>query len=195
LLKPGFTSQSYVYNSSQRDGATQGAHLGLAYQLTGNISLNAVVGASYSDNSNDPFQHTTDISPTANVSLSYTYLPGDYVQVGVTQAHNSTDVIQPGTDGSLTQYEDTTAVFVDVNHKLTEKLTGTVIGQYSYSSFVGGAASMDADQLVDVGVNLTYQITQHFSADCGYNFDDLFSQLQSRGFSRNRVYLGLSANY
>ena len=188
--------QSYVYNSASRDGDAHNVHVGLKYQLTANLSLSAVIGVAYSINSNDPFQHSEILSPTANVSATYTYTPGSYVQVGVTQAHNATDVVQPGTDGSLTQYQDTTALFADVSHQFTQKLTGSLVGQYTFSSYQGGSAQQTGgDSAVDVSLNLTYQITRHFSADAGYNFDDLFSQLQGRPYSRNRVYLGLSANY
>ncbi|MDR3459106.1 MAG: outer membrane beta-barrel protein [Verrucomicrobiae bacterium] len=187
--------QSYIYNSSARDGSSHNAHIGLTHQLTANLTLNAIVGASYSDNSNDPFSQSQTVSPTATVSVNYTYLPGSYVQFGVNQGHNATDVVDPGVNGSITQYQDTTTVYADINHKITEKLTGSLLGQYSYSSYEGGANNSNADSAINLGLNFTYQITRHFSADAGYNFDKLFSSLAQRGFVRNRVYMGLSANY
>ncbi|HSY19549.1 MAG TPA: outer membrane beta-barrel protein [Candidatus Acidoferrales bacterium] len=187
--------QSYVYGSNSRDGASQGAHVGLTHQLTANITLNAVVGVSYSDNDNDPFNHSRVVSPTANVSMNYTYLPGSFVNIGVTQAHNATDVVQPAATGGITQYQDTTGVYADWNHRITEKLSASLIGQYTYSSYQGGANNNNADSGVDASVNVTYQFTRHFSADAGYNFDELFSGLAGRQFVRNRVYMGLSANY
>jgi hypothetical protein len=188
-------NQSYVFNSNSRDGASHGAHVGLTHQLTENISLNAVAGVSYSENNNDPFSQSKVVSPTANVSMNYTYLPGSFVNIGVTQAHNATDVAQVGANGSLTQYQDSTAVYADVNHRITEKLSASVIGQYTYSSYQGGANNGNADSGVDASLNVTYQFTRHFSADAGYNFDELFSGLAGRQFIRNRVYMGLSANY
>jgi len=195
IANPVDGHQSYIYQSSSRDGSSHGAHIGLSHQLTGNISLMGQVGASYSDNSNDPFNHSQVVSPTANVSVNYTYLPGSYVQVGVTQAHNATDEVQPGAKGGITQYQDTTGVFADWNHRITEKLMGTLIGQYSYSTYQGGAAQSQTDSSFSASLNLSYQISRHFSADAGYNFDDLISGLDGRGFVRNRVYLGLSASY
>jgi hypothetical protein len=195
-LYQGVVPQSYIYNSSSRDGDAHNVHVGISHQLTASLALNAIVGVAYSINSNDPFQNSEVVSPTANVTLTYTYHPGSYVQLGVTQQHNATDVIQPGANGSLSLYQDSTTVFADINHQITDKLSGSLITQYGFSSYEGGAAaSTGGDSTVDVSLNLTYQISQHFSADAGYNFDDLFSQLQGRPFSRNRVYLGLSANY
>jgi hypothetical protein len=196
--KPGAApavQQSYVYNSDARDGTSHEAHIGLSHQITANLSVALMAGASYSDNSNDPFNHSKVISPTANFSTTYTYLPGSYLQFGVTQAHNATDVVQPGANGGITQYQDSTGVYFDVNHKLTEKLMATFIARYQFSSFEAGAASSQTESTVDASVNLTYQISRHFSADAGYNFDDLLTGLAQRGFVRNRVYMGLSANY
>jgi hypothetical protein len=51
------------------------------------------------------------------------------------------------------------------------------------------------------GVNLDYLISQHLSAEVGYAFDLLSSDVDDyfaddvRGFSRNRVYLGLRARF
>ena len=108
---------------------------------------------------------------------------------------NATDVVQPGADGSLTQYQHSTSVYADLNHRITEKLMGTLICRYVYSSFEGGAANTQTESDYNVGINLSYKISRHFSADAGYNFDDLITPLSGRSYERNRVYLGLSATY
>jgi hypothetical protein len=187
--------QSYVYSSSSRDGNSHEAHVGINHQLTANLTLAATIGVSYSANDNDPFYHNVNISPTANISLSYNYQPGNYVQFGVTQSQNSTDIVTPGANGSLTQYQNTTVVYADINHQIVHNLAATVIGRYQYSVFQGGAANQNADQQIDVGLNLTYTFNRHFSADLGYNFDDLISDLTGRPFTENRVYLGVTATY
>jgi hypothetical protein len=184
-----------VYRSSSRNGDSHDLHVGMTRSLTPNLQLALQAGVNYSDNSNDPFNHSQNVSPTANASLSYTYKPGDYLQFGVTQSHNATDVVNPGTDGSLTQYEETTAVYADLNHKLTEKLFLTLIGRGSYSTFNGGGAAGNNDVAVNASVNLTYVFNSHFSADLGYNFDDLFTSVDNRDFARNRVYFGMTASY
>jgi hypothetical protein len=63
-----------------------------------------------------------------------------------------------------------------------------------YNTYEGGAAGSLDQTDYSVGVNLNYRISQHFSADAGYNYDDVVSQVGG-GYDRNRVYLGLSANY
>jgi hypothetical protein len=46
-----------------------------------------------------------------------------------------------------------------------------------------------------LGLNLEYRFNSNFSADVGYNYDRLESDLGGRSFDRNRVYLGITATY
>jgi hypothetical protein len=86
-------------------------------------------------------------------------------------------------------------VYADLNHKITSKLTGTLIGRFVYATFEGGSVNSTEEYSYNVGLNFNYQISRHFSADCGYNYDQQVTPLTGREFVRNRVYLGLSANY
>jgi hypothetical protein len=46
-----------------------------------------------------------------------------------------------------------------------------------------------------VGLNLAYRINQFLSAEAGYNYDKVDSDLVGRSYSRNRVYVGVRATY
>ena len=188
-------AQSYIFESSDRDGMSHSAHVGLNHELTSSLLLAMSVGVNYSANTKNPFEHSKNFSPIANASLSYTYAPGSFVQFGVSQGQNSTDVVQPGADGSLTQYQNTTVVYGNINHHITEKLTGSLIGRFAYATYEGGFYDSFADYSYSAGINFNYQFTRHFSADAGYNYDQLVSELSGRAFNRNRVYLGLAASY
>jgi hypothetical protein len=189
-------ARSLVYQSDSRNSLSHYGYVGVSHQFTANISGTARVGASFTDSFNDPLQNSTSISPYADMSISYTYIPGSYVQLGVTHDLNATDVASVNKDtGSLTQYQESTVIYTSINHKFTQDLIGTIIGRYQMSNFKGGANDNTSDQTIGVGVNLHYQISQHFSTEVGYNFDDLQSKLQGRSYQRNRVYLGFGANY
>ena len=84
---------------------------------------------------------------------------------------------------------------MDVNHQFNQKLSGSLTSQYQYSTFNSGAYSTNPDQNVSAGLNFNYMINRHFSANTGYNFSELLSDINGRSNSRNVVYLGLSANY
>jgi hypothetical protein len=82
-----------------------------------------------------------------------------------------------------------------LNHQFTPKLRGSLIGQYQFNQYHGGQYDGQGDNEIYTGVNLNYQISQHFAAEAGYNFDELFSDLPGRAYTRNVVYVGVGANY
>jgi hypothetical protein len=82
-----------------------------------------------------------------------------------------------------------------VNHRFTPKLLGTVIGRVQYNTYQSGLAGSLDETDYGLGLNLNYQINQHFSVDAGYNYDNVVTSIAGSGYTRNRVYLGLSANY
>ena len=182
------------YMSDSRDLMSHTAYVGVNHQFTANLSGMVKGGVTYTDSYNDP-RNSTSFSPYADLSVSYTYIPGSYVQVGLTHQINATDVVSPGLDGSLTQNQESTVVYADINHRFTPKLLGTVIGRFSSSTFNGGAYNNSSDEAYGLGINLNYQINRHFSADLGYNYDNLVSGIAGRSYDRNRVYIGLIAKY
>jgi len=76
-------------------------------------------------------------------------------------------------------------------------LYGSLLGTYQHSSYNGGGAAFDgqADDFFLAGVNFEYRFNPHLSAHAGYNYDRLDSDLVGRDFTRNRVYIGLTAAY
>jgi len=186
---------SFVYHSSDRDNYTHYGYVGVEQDFTSNLSATVKVGASYNDVYNNPQYSSTDWYPYADLSVSYTYLPGCYVQLGFTHDLSATDQVAPDSSGKITENAENSVVYLDVNHRFTPKLIGSVIGRVQYSTYNGGLADGSSTTDYGVGVNLSYQINSHLSADAGYNFDDVESDLSGYGFTRNRVYLGLTANY
>lgn len=183
------------YNSDSRNINTHYGYVGVMHEFNPSLSVNARGGVSDTDLYNDPVSSSTSLAPYADISATYTYVPGSYVQAGFTQNINATDVVAPDNAGHLTQYQESSVFYMDINHRFTPKITGSLISQYQYSSYKDGAYSGTGDSDVSVGVNLTYQINRHFSAEAGYNFDELFSDIAGRENTRNRVYIGLGANY
>src|ERR1035437_8221965 len=192
--EPIAVSPSGVYMSDSRDLMSHTAYVGVNHQFTANLSGMVKGGVTYTDSYNDP-RNSTSLSPYADLSVSYTYIPGSYVQVGLTHQINATDVVSPGLDGSLTQNQESTVFYADINHRFTPKLLGTVIGRFSSSTFNGGFYNNSSDEAYGLGINLNYQINRHFSADLGYNYDNLVSGIAGRSYARNRVYIGLIAKY
>ncbi len=192
---PTFTGPLTPYHSDSRDYNAHYVYVGAQHQFTPSISGVGKVGGSYVDNYNNQYGDSKSFAPYADLNLTYTYGPGCYLQGGYRQDIASTSEVAPGSNGELTQYQETSVFYFDVTHRITPKLSGTFISQYIYQSFKSGAYSGQPDNTVDLGANLTYAFNRHFSAEAGYNYDQLFSNVPGREYSRNRVYLGLTASY
>jgi hypothetical protein len=179
--------------SDARNSRSYFGYVGASHSMLANLSFTGKVGIQYTDNYNDP-SGSTSLNPYADLSLIYTYLPGSYAQFGFTQTENATDQVQEQ-NGSIALFTESSTVYASINHQLTPKLLGTVIGRWQHSVYNGGAFNNQADDYYSLGLNLSYTFTPHFSAEAGYNLDDLQSQIPGNEYTRNRVYLGVSAAY
>ena len=188
------TSGPPIYFSDARDDRSYYGYVGVQHSLLANLGLTGKIGAQYTDNYNDPYG-SASLNPYADLSLIYTYLPGSYAQLGFTQTQNATDQVAPDSNGHITLNEESSTVYASINHKLTAKLLGTVIGRWQHSIYNGGFYNNQASDYYNLGVNLSYSFNQHFSADVGYNFDDLVSKVVGNNYTRNRIYVGVSAAY
>jgi hypothetical protein len=183
------------YYSNSRDSRSYFGYFGLQRSMLANLSFIGKAGVQYTDNYNDPLS-TTSLNPYVDLSLIYTYLPGSYAQLGFTQTENATDqVALDNNTGRITLFTESSTVYTSLNHKLTPKLLGTIIGRWQHSVFSGGFYNKQANDYYNLGLNLSYTFNPHFSADVGYNFDDLVSKIPGYGYARNRVYLGVTAAY
>lgn len=189
------SSSTFVYHSSDRDSVTHYGYLGVQEDFTSNLSATVRGGASYTDVYGEPLYSDTSWAPYADVAITYTYLPGSYVQFGFTHDISASDQISPDTAGRITDYAENSVIYADWNHRITSKLVASLIGRIQYSTYNGGAASSDDTTDYGVGINLDYQINNHLSVDAGYNYDDVESDIAGYTYDRNRVYIGLSANY
>jgi len=184
-----------TYYSDSRNSRSYFGYVGIQHSMLANLSFTAKGGVQYSDNYNDP-SGATSLSPYADISLIYTYLPGCYAELGFTQMQNATDQVSPDpNNGSIAMSTESSTVYASINHKLTPKLLGTVIGRWQHSVYNQGLYNNQSDDYYNLGVNLSYSFNQHFSVDAGYNLDYLTSQIPGYSYTRNRVYLGVTAAY
>jgi hypothetical protein len=157
-----------------------------------NVSLKAGVQASqfYNDSASPNF-----ITPYVVSTASYTYAPGSYVQAGIQHEQNATSTSALGSNGNITQNQQSTVLSASINHQITAKLNGSLIGTFQSSRYNQGAYNNNSEYIYGLAAHLNYTINQHFSTGIGYNFDDLQSNIPGQGYSRNRVYIGVTAAY
>ncbi len=189
-----------VYYSDSRDNRSYFGYVGIQHNFLPNLNVSAKAGVQYTDDYNDPLS-SASVGPYAVVSVIYTYSPGSYAQIEFSQMRNATDIptVNVSTNsasyGKLTQDQESSVVSASINQQITPKLLGTLIGSWQSSTFEGGAYDNAADTYYTLGLNLAYTFTPHFSAEAGYNFDDIQSNIYERGYTRNRVYIGVTAAY
>jgi hypothetical protein len=187
---------SKTYYSEDLNNHSYIPYIGLQHSFLANLSASAKIGAQiteYGNNSASP----NNITPWVQSSASYTYAEGSYVQLGVQHVQNPSSVSSAATSrGNITQGQQSTVVTASVNQEITAKLMGSIIGAAQFSQFNQGAYNNDTEQYYSLGANLTYNFNQHLSAELGYNLDVLQSSVAATGpYSRNRVYLGVTAEY
>ena len=178
--------------SDDRDTISHFGYVGADYTVTEELSFAGRAGVEYIDYTE---LDDTDWSPYADVSGTYRYVPGSYVQLGVRHRHNPTDLAGDGTPGGVVKDQETTTVYGSVHHRITARIAANLVGQYQRSVFNGGSLDGDIDNFFLAGVNLQYELNQNWSTEVGYNYDRLDSDAVGRSFSRNRIYAGVRLAY
>jgi uncharacterized protein (PEP-CTERM system associated) len=186
------TSMSYY--SDSRDNRSHYGYVGVRHEFLDNLSGSADLGVQYTTYYNDP-SATSSLGPYADASLVYTYAAGGYAQLGVVQSRNATDAVNIDSQGQITQDQESTVVYGSINHPLTPKLMASLVGHFQYSVYHQGQFNDQSAQFYNLGLNLAYAINYHFSADLGYDFDWYTTAVPGQDYTRNRIYLGVTATY
>ncbi len=181
-----------------RDSYSHYGYVGVDHYFTDRFSVHPRVGVQYTEYPNAPAGVSGNtVNPYADVSAMYGYGENSNIQVGVRHTRTQTDVafnvLVPGAGTTLDA--ETTAIYANWRHEITAKLASTALIQYQRSSFHQGAAGSLTDQYVIGGLNISYAINEFLSAEAGYNYDRLHSEIANRSFTRNRIYLGVRAKY
>lgn len=178
-------------NADTRDSRSHYLYVGADHSFTPQFNGSLRIGGQYTEFPNH-VAGTADntISPYVDVNGSYSYGNGSFVQLGVKHNRSSTDI-------STALDQEATSIYGSLNHKITSKLTANVVAQYQLSEFYQGPQGGANDNYFSTGLNLSYEINQYFSAETGYNYDRLDSNVSSgnRSYTRNRVYIGFRATY
>jgi hypothetical protein len=178
---------------ADRDSVSHYGYLGAKQQVSSALSLEGRVGVQYFDYTK---LDDSNVSPYLDLFGSYAYLPGSSLKFGLRQAHNATDV---GVSGAaldqVTLDQETTTVYASANHRISSDLTGGLMAQYQHSVYNGGDVDGEADDYVSVGASLAYKLDLHWSLEANYSLDWLSSDIENRGFTRNRVSFGVRGTF
>jgi hypothetical protein len=194
--------------SDSRNNYSHFFYVGADHNFRSDLVGSARVGIQYVDyfnngsNASGVFVKTpTDaLDPYVNLSLQYAYAGDGSVSAGFTYSHNQTDQASSASDQSagVTLDQTSAVVYASASQKLaflSPRLTASGSAQYQNSVFNNGPVAGETDNFYMLGLNLSYQFTRLISGEVGYNYDLLSSDIPQRGYSRNRVYVGVTAAY
>lgn len=185
---------STIVTSDMRNNRGHYFYAGVDQTFSPDLSGSLRAGARYTDFYNDP-NNTSSWTPYMQASLKYFYRTASSVEVGFTYDRSASDIVGSGPD--FVTDSDTAVAYASLTHQITQKIYGTLVGTYQHQMYNGGGPTYDgkADNYYIFGANLSYRFNPHWSANLGYNFDCLDSQIPGRNFTRNRVYAGVTAAY
>lgn len=190
---PGFI------DADSRNRYTHYFYVGADHNFNARLNGSLRVGGQYTEYYNMTGNQSS-IGPYADLSLTYTYMPGSFFQAGLRHSPNPTDL------GAVDPFrfvldQESTSVYASLTHRITPRITGNLLAQYQHSSANAFNISnnetedIGSDNFFIVGLNVSYRINPHWMAETGYNFDRLDSDFGGRSYTRNRVYVGLRATY
>jgi len=189
----GYDARYGLIKSDERNAQSHYVYAGADQNFRPDLTGSIRAGARFTSYPNNPAGQG-DTSPYAMASLRYTYLPECSLEVGFSYDYAACSVFSTTAGGNMTLNAQAATVYASLKHRIMPKLYGSLLGQYQNSAYYGGTYDGKADNYYLVGLNLQYRFTPNISAEVGYNYDYVDSQVQNT-YNRNRVYLGVTGSY
>lgn len=198
-LTPDFAKIYSKYRDSDKHDIFGGVDHTFNSQLSTSLRLGAEI-VKYTSASNSAPDNS---APYVDGRISYAYRAKDAIVVGVRHGYSQTDagiygefVLGVPTSETLVLNAETTSLYGQMSYHVTPSITTTINGQYQHSEFQVNNISGLADDFFLLGLAAAYEINRSISLEAGYNYDVLESSFQTgRGYDRNRVFLGVRAQY
>ncbi len=199
-------SRGVTIYSDARNWSSHFVYAGADWQASPVLSFAVRAGGEFTDFANVEKYHLSDsksdTSPYADVSAKWQFAKDSYLNGGLRHQLNATDALYPtvtDTSTSIVQNQESTLLYAVVAHNLTPALRVSANGQYQNAVFKGGSFDKKSEDFYSVGLSLSYALNSYLSAEASYFYDKLATEsdsaLSSRGYSRNRVFLGIRASY
>jgi hypothetical protein len=189
----GFEPAPNFKSSSIRDNRQHSVYLGLDHQFRPDFYGSVQAGATYYDYYRD---HSTSFGPYARLSLTYVYALESSISAGFQEGRTASDVVGTDINNVVTDVE-ASVLFAKLRQRIVPNLFANLSGTAQRSQFNGGGVDINnkTEYFYELGANLEYQFNSHFSAEAGYDFDHLDSQLKLRSYYRNKFYVGATASF
>lgn len=179
--------------SSDRDVFSHTVYVGLDHKFRPDFYGSVEAGGSYYD-----YYRVSQTSwgPYARLSLTYVYMPESSLTLGFQEQRSATDVLgSPTSPTDIVRDAETSTLYANVRQRIVPNLFANLNGSFQNSTFKGGSFNDKSERFYEFGANLEYVFNPHISAQVGYDFDRLDSEVPSRSYTRNKVYIGATASY
>jgi hypothetical protein len=181
------------YFSKLRDNNSHFFFVGADEQFGSQVSGSLRVGGQYLDYYHE---NTSDTSPFLDANLTWAYMEGSYAQGGVKLEHSATDVAGVvGLANTPVMDAETTSGYLSLNQQVAGGLSVGGMAQFQHSVFNKGSDDGKTENFFIAGLNASYRFNPYLSAEGGYNWNKLVSDISGRDYTRNIVYIGVRATY
>ncbi|MBC8094907.1 MAG: outer membrane beta-barrel protein [Akkermansiaceae bacterium] len=171
--------------SSDRDTRSHYLYTGLTHVFRPDLNGSIRVGGRFTDFYN---VDRDEMTPYARASLKYIYAPESFLEGGASYDLSAATRADAAT-------AETANLFVSLRHRIVPKLFGSVTGQIQNLNYIGGDNDGENTLVYTTGINLEYFILPYLSTHIGYNYDAVNTDVENSDYSRNRVYIGVTATY
>lgn len=176
--------QHYRDDTIQRDSDSHFFLVGTDYTPGAQTSIECRVGVETRDR--EEGENTTD--PFAEIRATYDYTERNFVSVALRYA-----LIETSDTGSFTDSE-AAELEANVSHYLTDMIAAGASVSYAMESLLGRTGVADVDEnTLRFGVSMNYEPRDSVVISVTYDYDQIYSETESRDEVRNRV--GLQVGY
>jgi hypothetical protein len=169
------------FSNNQLDSYTNYALAGADLIITPRLSFTFRAGAEFRNYGQQIPGFQTDFAgPFGESTLIYHYSPNSYLEW-----YNRYGVEESDTGSG---YRKTYRTGLQISHAFSQRLRLFISGYYSYNQYEEPSF---LENVLDLNIGLVYQLRKSLTLSAGYTFDRDFSQIESRDYYRNRIYVGL----
>jgi hypothetical protein len=173
------------YDSAPRDSTTHFALVGFDHNLTENLLINVLGGASFRSFENDG----NSIDPYGQVSIKYQGSNHSLSWVTTYSVEQSTQTLALGAT--------TLRTGLNATYNLTSRINARAVVYYYNSSNQGssGTTSTRAQDGLQFTLSLNYRINEHWAVSANTTYSAQFSSGATGGYSRNHYFAGVTYHY
>lgn len=173
---------------SARNADSHVGYLVLVRRINPQLSASANVGGEWREFDDG----TSATGPWVDATVTYNYAPQSALRGGVRYSISTADI-------ASYRVNDSFDIFGRITHRLTAKASLSAEANFSWDTYSKPFNPLVQDEIdeegLSVSLSLRYRFTNWFSGDVGYILTQVWSEVDTREYTRNRIYLGCRFQY